>query len=430
MAQKYRVVLGDGRTFEVESEGGPPTEADVYAHLDTMAASPNEQLKAANAKPLKEPTTYTGGVIRSVGDTIGKTVKGVAEGAAGLVDPRNYIAPIRAAGLVLSDPGQAAVNAAIQSQGLLDEGKRIVAGDPEAGGRAIGALAGGAVLPSALSFAKGRVSGVSLPPSVLKVGPMARKAAELATKHGATAAGAAMSGPAGAIVGSKIGDALAGAVRGVKATPTAAMIEEQLGLSPAGNTAAHMASFPETAAPVRSRLPIPVEPAVTPIPKEIRTSGAKSFEDVARELGLDPARLKAEAAPMPSRVATPGPTPFEQMAAEGQFAGDRTTGHFVEGPGGLSSITPEEIAKMGSASGVASDVLPSMGESADAVVARALRGGGRYGPNAEPLPLPGVAGLTPEQAREALVNELLRRESFAKLDAGTRKRGGVYSKSK
>jgi hypothetical protein len=41
MAQKYRVALSDGRTFDVESEGGPPSEADILASLggDTAPAA-------------------------------------------------------------------------------------------------------------------------------------------------------------------------------------------------------------------------------------------------------------------------------------------------------------------------------------------------------------------------------------------------------
>jgi len=44
MPQKYRVALSDGRTFDVETEGGPPDEASIMA-----------QLSASN-KPADEPS--------------------------------------------------------------------------------------------------------------------------------------------------------------------------------------------------------------------------------------------------------------------------------------------------------------------------------------------------------------------------------------
>lgn len=37
-------------------------------------------------------------------------------------------------------------------------------------------------------------------------------------------------------------------------------------------------------------------------------------------------------------------TPFQRMSQAGAFSGQRSTGSFPEGPGGLSSITPEELA--------------------------------------------------------------------------------------
>lgn len=49
MADKYRIKLSDGRQFDVESEGGPPSEADIMASLG--AAKGQEAKLEENAAP-------------------------------------------------------------------------------------------------------------------------------------------------------------------------------------------------------------------------------------------------------------------------------------------------------------------------------------------------------------------------------------------
>src|SRR6516162_5909774 len=39
MPDTYQIKLSDGRTFNVTTEGGPPSEADVLANLDKLTTS-------------------------------------------------------------------------------------------------------------------------------------------------------------------------------------------------------------------------------------------------------------------------------------------------------------------------------------------------------------------------------------------------------
>jgi hypothetical protein len=137
-------------------DAGEPEEniaSVIRSYKTTPPVSPNDQLKAANRRPLREPTTYTGGVLRSAQDTIGKTAKGVGESVLSMVDPRTYLESLRRAALMLSDPAQAAVDSAQAGSALVDEGRRVIGGDPEAGGRAIGQLGMGLVAPRLASSA-------------------------------------------------------------------------------------------------------------------------------------------------------------------------------------------------------------------------------------------------------------------------------------
>ncbi len=72
MPQKYRVTLSDGRIFDVETEGGPPSEADVLAGLST-SGEPTKDVPAA--PPTQEPapagnSILTGSVIGGVEDAL------------------------------------------------------------------------------------------------------------------------------------------------------------------------------------------------------------------------------------------------------------------------------------------------------------------------------------------------------------------------
>lgn len=86
-------------------------------------------------------------------------------------------------------------------------------------------------------------------------------------------------------------------------------------------------------------------------------------------------------------------SPFEQMASEGAFGGDRTlrgvSALEEEGPSGLSAVAAGRIKP---------NVMPSEQKLAELSRAkkleetylRSVRSGGRYGPNSNPIPLPGV----------------------------------------
>lgn len=55
------------------------------------------------------------------------------------------------------------------------------------------------------------------------------------------------------------------------------------------------------------------------------------------------------------------PSVFERMKAEGQFAGDRTTGQFEEGPGGLSSLASLSRSKSAPAESIFNDMEEAYG---------------------------------------------------------------------
>jgi hypothetical protein len=115
----------------------------------------NEQLKAANAKPLSEPTTYEGGRNASLMQTVEGVGRGVKQSLQSLADPRTYLESAKAVAdvpLLVTDPAGPAKDRMIARGGaLVDEAKRVVSGDPEAGGRAISDLSIGLVAPRVAS---------------------------------------------------------------------------------------------------------------------------------------------------------------------------------------------------------------------------------------------------------------------------------------
>lgn len=127
----------------------------------------NDALKAANAKPLNEPTTKEGGIAKSVGETAYGYGKGIvqsgvsaARGFSDMASGRGIVKAGVAAVNAARNPDQARADIKSAGQGVVDEAKAVAAGDPEAGGRATGnlllMLAGG---PTAAEAVESRVPG-------------------------------------------------------------------------------------------------------------------------------------------------------------------------------------------------------------------------------------------------------------------------------
>jgi hypothetical protein len=187
----------------------PPPSTIDYAALARAHGGTSETAGASVLQPpIKEPTTYAGGFLRSAADTVGRTAKGVVEGAASVIDPRTYVNAIRTGYDVMTNP----IAAAEAGRAIVDEAGRVFSGDPEAGGRVIGQIVAGKFVPIAVEGARAAMEGRSLP-SMPNVGPAMRNGAARVVKHGTTAAGATIAGGPGAVVGATIGEELAARIR-------------------------------------------------------------------------------------------------------------------------------------------------------------------------------------------------------------------------
>ena len=89
-------------------------------------------------KTLNAPSDYWAGVRQSAGDTLGKTATGVGEGVVSALNPINLVrAPYELGKDILTN----------KARNTGDALARIIQGDPEAGGQAIGGLLVGGAAP-------------------------------------------------------------------------------------------------------------------------------------------------------------------------------------------------------------------------------------------------------------------------------------------
>lgn len=90
--QTYTVTLSDGRVMDVTTEGGPPSEADIMAHLSTEApktpaapASAVSRFATGFARELPQVQTWPGRLARAIAEPA-ETFKGVLRGIGQNVD--------------------------------------------------------------------------------------------------------------------------------------------------------------------------------------------------------------------------------------------------------------------------------------------------------------------------------------------------------
>ncbi len=169
MPQTYRIQLSDGRTFNVTTDGGPPSEQDVLSNLpsETPSAKPESAGGATAAVtglrtvgPLVQKTAgavadspaaqrltqkVIMGTVRGGGAMVGNTLGGVPGAIAGSAVTAGLTptqATIRSTVGKLSGEAPHVTDAAIKAQAITDYGKGVgirvgpgaIVDDPGAGG--------------------------------------------------------------------------------------------------------------------------------------------------------------------------------------------------------------------------------------------------------------------------------------------------------
>lgn len=81
MPQKYRVKLSDGRSFDVETEGGPPSEADVMSMLEKGSAPTAEKKQTPEQQRRQDVRTAAKQSWEQVAEVGRGAVKGLANTA-------------------------------------------------------------------------------------------------------------------------------------------------------------------------------------------------------------------------------------------------------------------------------------------------------------------------------------------------------------
>ncbi len=100
MPETYKVTLSDGRAFNVTTEGGPPSEADVLASLGTDTPPPPPRTAPA-AEPMRRSRTGALYTPAPASGEFGEFVHQVSEG----ISPGNVIAGVaKLVATALTDP--------------------------------------------------------------------------------------------------------------------------------------------------------------------------------------------------------------------------------------------------------------------------------------------------------------------------------------
>lgn len=188
---KYEVTAPNGKMLEIEGDH-VPTEAQLQDIFNAagVASEPTQaerlaQLKNANETPLAEPTTYAGGVVKSLAETASGVGRGVKKGLASLVSPSTYVEAAKAAAdvpLMVADPtGPAAERMKARAAGVIEQAKRVASGDPEAGGEALAQIAMTVATPSVVGAARAIPPGVQRALTLVKSNaPQAARIARIA----------------------------------------------------------------------------------------------------------------------------------------------------------------------------------------------------------------------------------------------------------
>ncbi len=284
MPDQEVVIVGADGTEHVFPAGFDPKKAAAIVSKAGPAAAPGE----------KEPDTWMGGAVKGLREGVAGGAKGFVQGMA--ESPVNLVSGI---GTMLTQPVTKTVGDTFDAIGRIPAAVRGAGADPEGWGRDVGNLTGQTmltaaapkVLPAAARVAV-RASAAVNPELIAKL-----------VKHGSTAAGAAMAGPAGAIVGGGIGEELAARIRaripkGATAPPTEAIVEE-----------------------LRKAPPEPFEPVLTPgepppagavTPKQLNEARLAEIRAAYRAKQAPPV---SSAQPAVAAVPPEAPAPNDALAA-------------------------------------------------------------------------------------------------------------------
>lgn len=230
---------------------------------------------------MNEPDTYWSGALKGATEGMAGGAKGFVEGLAH--SPASFVNGI--VSMLTTNPLTTA-SEAIAAIKRLPDAIRQAGVDPESWGQDVGDVTGQTMIGiAAPAVARGTMRGAQ----AVAASPLAGKIIPPLVKHGATAAGAYLGGPAGAIVGTGVGEQLAGALR------TKPSVVQQIGKI-AGKAPKLEAAIESALNDLRASQPSPAGPARLPEYPQAAT-------DTMRMLQERPA-----ASPAP-RSATPPPTP-------------------------------------------------------------------------------------------------------------------------
>jgi len=263
--------------------------------------APVETAATGAVRPIAadEPDTYWHGALKGAKEGVAGGAKGFVEGMA--QSPAHFVQGL--VSLLTTNPLTTA-GETIAAIKRLPESIRQAGGDPEAWGQGVGDVTGQTMIGlAAPAVARGTARGAR----AVATSPIVQRVAPSLVKHAATAAGAAVAGPAGAIVGAGIGEHIADALRtGAAAAERPAAVGKVVGKAPTVNAAVMDALNELRAAP-----PGPAGAARLP---EYPQAAADTMRRLQERPTVTSARPSPASAPVtappvtaPLVVAAPGP---------------------------------------------------------------------------------------------------------------------------
>lgn len=457
---KFKYALSNGKTLTLEGDE-QPTDAEVEQHakdagVELQLAKPSTPaetlaaLQEANKKPLPPtPTLSDEFTPAKVGQRALAGAKGEAEGFAG-----GLAAPVLALGYAIRHPVDAVEGAGTAALGLGLAGYHAITHPSETYDKAKTAALQLGMNPEAIGAVAGGADAMIASPAILKglKGTRVGKAVVAGVSDaanripGVSAARAAYAPPAPPKVPK------------VKVPAPPLPLTEQLGVSPTA-TGAVMDSLPDTPVPAPARAALPLahssartaaasdaartaadslgvasdvsqpgiplgsrvgrpgledslQPGVRepiPVPVRLRDSPpvktVSNFEDIARELGLDPGQMQSMASHEPGITNTRVEPALASAASTGAGRAARIS---------ESNVGSNQLDELLTATHGPDVDLPANGGGVPVDLKAELE----------------AKGLSPAEVQQELMKQLMASQSFREAGSGTRKRGSLFSKPK
>lgn len=188
-----------------------PSKAQREANMSAQAGINTDPVKAENASKLE--------TLKSVG-------RGVKNAVFSMFDPRTYVEMSKmASDAMMPTSPEAVMRTVARARGMVDFGKRVLSGDPEAGGEALAGLVAPEVAARVLPRVPGAMAATGRGMERMGKNPMVQKAAEM----GGVIEAVSQHSPAGVATGMAIGAAPSALEAGGRLLQSGA---ERLGATP------------------------------------------------------------------------------------------------------------------------------------------------------------------------------------------------------